>query len=76
MQTINISEFRANLLKYLEIVHAGEQISVTSNGKPLATIAPPVNQQDLAKEQLKFLASTARIHDVVSPTENNWDSMA
>jgi len=76
MQTINISEFRANLLKYLEIVHAGEQITVTSNGKPLATIAPPASQQELAKEQLKLLASTAKIHDVISPTDDNWDSMA
>jgi len=45
MQTINISEFRANLLKYLEIANSGEQISVTSNGKLLATIMPPTNKK-------------------------------
>lgn len=41
MQTINISDFRANLLKYLEIAGAGEQISITSNGWLLATVTAP-----------------------------------
>ena len=76
MQTINISEFRANLLKYLEIANSGEQISVTSNGKLLATIAPPTNQKELAKQQLRSLASTAKIHDVTNPTGCEWDSMS
>lgn len=76
MQTINISEFRANLLKYLEIAYSGEQISVTSNGKLLATISPPVNQKESAKQQLKALASTARIHDITSPTNCDWDALS
>ncbi|PCJ11521.1 MAG: hypothetical protein COB04_18990 [Gammaproteobacteria bacterium] len=49
MQTINISDFRANLLSYLEKANAGKPISVTSNGKLLTTIAPPVNQRAAAK---------------------------
>lgn len=76
MQTINISDFRANLLKYLEIANAGEQISVTSNGKLLATIAPPANQKELAKLQLQTLASTAIINDVTNPTDCEWDAMS
>lgn len=76
MQTINISDFRANLLKYLEKANSGEQISVTSNGKLLATIAPPVNQKETAKQQLRSLASTAKIHDVTTPTDCDWDALS
>lgn len=76
MQTVNISDFRANLLKYLEKANAGEQISVTTNGKLLATISPPVNQKILARKQLKELAASAKLNDVVSPTDSNWDAMA
>ena len=76
MQTINISEFRANLLKYLEIANSGEIISITSNGRLLATITPPAKQKDQAKKQLKSLAANAKIHDVISPTEESWDAMS
>ena len=76
MQTINISEFRANLLKYLEIANSGKQISVTSNGKLLATISPPANQKMLAKQQLKTLASSAKIYDVIGPVDGEWDALS
>lgn len=76
MQTVNISDFRANLLKYLETAESGEQITVTSNGKLLATIAPPLNQKELAKEQLNSLASTAKIQDVISPIDSDWDALS
>ncbi len=76
MHTINISDFRANLLKYLEIANSGEQISVTSNGKMLATITPPANQKELARQQLQTLSTTAKIHDVTSPTDCEWSAMS
>lgn len=72
MQTINISDFRANLFKYLEMVSSGEMLSVTSNGKLLATVTPPTNQKDSAKEELKQIASTAKVHDVTSPLDVEW----
>ena len=76
MQNVNISEFRANLLKYLEIANSGEQITVTSNGKLLATISPPVNQKELSKRQLRKLGSKAIIGDITSPTDTPWDAQA
>jgi prevent-host-death family protein len=76
MQTINISDFRANLLKYLEKANSGEQISVTTNGKLIATIMPPIQQKELAKQQLQELAATAKMHDVISPIESNWDALS
>lgn len=74
MQSVNISDFRANLLKYLEMANAGEQICVTTNGKQLATIIPPVHQKWLAQEQLSILATSAEIYDVISPIDSEWDA--
>ncbi|WP_075184717.1 type II toxin-antitoxin system Phd/YefM family antitoxin [Teredinibacter haidensis] len=74
MQTVNISDFRANLLKYLEKANGGEQISVTTNGKLIATIAPPINQKQLAQQQLELLAKSAKITDVVAPIDSEWDA--
>lgn len=72
MQTVNISDFRANLLKYLEKANAGEQISVTTNGKLIAIIAPPINQKQLAQQQLEQLAKSAKITDVIAPVGAEW----
>jgi len=74
MQTINISDFRANLLKYLEIVNHGEQLSITSNSKVLATIIPPIDQKKQAKQKLKELANTAKIEDITSPIDVEWNA--
>ena len=75
MKSVTISEFRANLLKYLRNAQNGEQVSVTSRGTPLATLSPPVSQHNNAKARLKNLAKTATIHDVVSPIEDSWEAM-
>ena len=75
MKNVSISELRANLLKYLKIVQHGEQINVTSNGRPLATLTPPASQHTAAKARLKQLAKTAAIHDVLSPTGDSWDAL-
>ena len=75
MKTVSISEFRANLLKYLKIVQRGERINVTSKGRPLATLTPPVSQHSAARTRLKQLAETAAIHDIVSPIDESWDAL-
>ncbi len=75
MKTVSISEFRANLLKYLKIVQRGERINVTSKGRPLATLTPPVSQHSAARTRLKQLAKTAAIHDIVSPIDESWDAL-
>lgn len=74
MPIVNISELRANLLKYLEKANGGEQITVTTNGKVLATITPPVDRRASARKQLEQLAATARIHDITNPIDSEWDA--
>ena len=75
MKNVSISEFWANLLTYLKQVQKGEQINVTSKGDVLATLCSPVSQQKSAGMQLKKLAETAKIYDIVSPAEESWDAM-
>lgn len=75
MKNVNISEFRANLLKYLTLTQQGERINVTSNGRVMATLIPPASQQEAARKMLDGLANTAVIADVLSPTGEHWDAM-
>lgn len=76
VQSVNISEFRANLLKYLDIANSGKEIMITSNGKQLATVSPPGKQKKAAKDQLKALSNTAVLHDIVSPIDSEWDAQS
>ncbi len=75
MENVSISELRARLLEYLTRVQQGEQINVTSKGKVLATLSPPLSQQDAAAAKLAALANTAVIHDVLSPIDERWDAL-
>ena len=74
MLTVDISDFSANLLEYPEQANAGAQISITTNGKPIATITPPSNHKELARQQLERLAKNAKVVDILSPAEAKWDA--
>jgi prevent-host-death family protein len=75
MQTVNISDFRANLLKYLEQASLGEKITVTTNGRLLATISPPLQQRAIAKKQLQQLALNAKIHNITDSLTDEWNAL-
>jgi antitoxin (DNA-binding transcriptional repressor) of toxin-antitoxin stability system len=74
MKQVSISELRANLLKYLQQVHGGETIDVTSKGVVLASLVPPLAAREAARDTLARLAETAVIHDVVAPIDEEWDA--
>jgi len=74
MKSVSISEFRANLLKYLKLVQQGEPINVTSKGNVMASLTPPASLQDAARAKLDALAATAVIHDVTSPIDETWEA--
>lgn len=74
MTTVNISEFRAHLVKYLQKANGGETISVTSHGRVLATVAAPEDARAKAREELESLAGTAWLGDVVSPIDDAWEA--
>ncbi len=74
MQTVKIDDLHANLLKYLNLANSGETISVTSEGRLLATITPPNKQKETARKQLELLSQTAVIDDIISPIDTNWNA--
>ena len=74
MTRVSISEFRANLLAYLKRVSEGESIEVSSKGRVMATLVPPVSRREAAREALDQLGVQAVIGDVVSPTGESWDA--
>jgi prevent-host-death family protein len=74
MHTVSISELRANILKYMEMAASGEQVEVTSHGRVLATLCPPMDQKRQARQKLDALAETAAVYDVVSPVQGDWDA--
>lgn len=76
METVNISELRANLLSYLKKANQGDEIVITSHGETLATIVPPVDKNRQAKAKLKQLAKSAVVGDIVSPVEDTWDALS
>lgn len=75
METVNISELRANLLNYLKKAKNGHEIIITSHGATLATIVAPIDQNKQARAELKQLAKSAVIKDVVSPTSGQWNAL-
>jgi prevent-host-death family protein len=48
--TVGVREFRENLGRYLAQVKAGEAIAITSHGKTVAELKPPVSE-DAPKPQ-------------------------
>ena len=52
METIGVRELRQNASKYLRRVAAGESITVTERGKPVAVLNPPPDDQLSVREKL------------------------
>lgn len=75
MDTIAVSELRANLMKVLKKVERGEVVDVASRGKVVARIVPPDHIQKKAMERLKELRKTAILKDVISPIDIKWDAL-
>lgn len=75
MENINISEFRANLLKYLTEAKEGKELNITTHGEILATVVPPLDKAKRAKARLEQLSKTAVINDVLSPLGEDWNAL-
>ena len=63
MFKVNITEFRNHLPQYLSDVANGNEILVTSHGRGIARIFPPVDLQQDAKNKLKELQKICKISD-------------
>lgn len=74
MQSINTTELRNHLPKYLADVTNGDEILVTSHGKTIARISPVQDERLEAKKLLLKWRKTCTMGDVVSPIDVEWEA--
>ena len=74
MQSIAVSELRANLMRILKNIEKGSSISITSRGRVVAKLVPPEESLKIAEDKLANIRKSAKIHDVVSPISTNWEA--
>ncbi len=73
MLEVTVTTFRKHIPDYLGKVRKGEDISLTSRGKVIARLVPPVDERQSAREQLAALrSSTYFIDDIISPIDVEW----
>jgi len=72
MQSIAVSELRANLMNVLKNIEKGVSVSITSRGKVVAKLIPPEESFKVAEEKLAAIRKSAKIHDVLSPISEKW----
>ena len=77
MKHINITELRQHLPSYLSSVQKGEEICVTSHGRVIARVLPPVDHREIASKKLeKLRKQSCVIGDVISPIDDVWDAQS
>ncbi len=75
METIAVSELRANFKEILKTIGQGNEISITSRGKVIARIVPPEDSIDNARNKLKEIGKNAIINDIITPVETSWNAL-
>ena len=73
MNTIPVSDLRANLMKVLKEIEHGSIMDITSRGKVIAKLVPPDYSQKLAKQRLKEISKHAVLGDILSPIDTQWE---
>ena len=76
MQQVKITDLRAHLPDYLKKVSNGEEIQITSHGKPVARLVPELTQVEAAQKRLDALHGTMMIGDVMQPLDSQWNADA
>lgn len=68
MKDVKVSELRQRLPEYLAKVRRGERLRVTSRGKVIAEITPPVPSKDeAAAARARLRGSVLRYDDPLEP---------
>jgi len=76
MLTVNISDLRINLKKYLSAVGTGGSVHIVSHGKEIARLVPPAPHSRDAKKRMRDLRRHCIIGDVISPLEESWNALS
>ncbi len=74
MSSIAVSELRANLMKILKEIEHGAILDITSRGRVVAKLIPPDLNQKKAKEELLKIGEEAKIYDIISPIDEDWET--
>ena len=74
MQSIGVSELRANLLKLHKRVEKGTTFLITSRGRVVAKIVPAQESVQEAEKKLTQVRETAKIYDIVTPIGEEWEA--
>lgn len=72
MNSVAVSQFRADILLFLKKVMHGEEVTITARGKEVAMLVPPQNKRQKARKALKDLQKVCKIGDVTSPVQASW----
>lgn len=72
MQSIAVSNLRANLMKVLKNIEKGSTVMITSRGKAVAKLIPADQSIKDAENKILELSKTAKIHDILSPINEHW----
>lgn len=75
MQSIAVSDLRANLMEILKDIEHGTSLNITSRGKVVAKLVPPDNIRVNARNKLEEIGKTAQLNDVISPIDEQWEVM-
>ena len=75
MDTIPVSDLRANLMKVLKQIEHGSIVDITSRGKVVAKLVPPDYIKENARKRLKELRKDAVIGDIISPIDVQWKAV-
>ena len=75
MDTIAVSDLRANLMKILKEIEHGSVVDITSRGKVVAKLVPPDYTKKIAREKLKKLRKSAVLGDIISPLDVQWEAI-
>lgn len=71
---VQVSEFRRQLAYWLRLAEAGEAISIRSGTRVVARIGPALDERQSAEARLQQARRRARIGDILSPIEQEWDA--
>jgi prevent-host-death family protein len=74
MISVGITEFRANMSRFLKRVQKGEIVLLTARGAEVAKLVPPDYAQSAARKELEVLRQTAVVGDVLSPLGESWEA--
>ena len=71
---VAISEFRANMAKYITQVMNGQVVTLTSHGQEVVEMKKPTTNKKEAKLRLAKLAKKAKVGDVISSTMDGFEA--